>query len=409
MSHSIRSLSLAFFVNILVPVALIGGTFMLVRPFLMNKKRPVSQESAAQASAKAESVSVWTLQPIKARAKLQSTGVATPAQQMTLVPELSAKVTWVSKELQVGATVRKGQTLVRLDDKNYKLALRTQQNLIAKAKLDLEIEKERAQVAKRELALLERSKDLPASTNRDLATRTHHLEVAKVAVDAAKGGMEQAQIQLARTVIRAPFDAVVLSENVEKGQVVAPGKVIATLIGAHQLHVRATIPIAQLSRIIVNGPPEQRTQALVRLQGGPVNGPTWTAYADRLVHELDTKSLNAQVLFVVKDPFSTEEGKLPLLAKSLVKLEIQGTEEQEVYPIPRSALVQGNHIWTVDQQDRIHKIPLTIAWGEQDKVFAQSPKLRPGLRALTLAPRSGIEGAKVQVISLAAPKEGKAR
>lgn len=396
-----RAFVSALVVNVLIPVGLIAGTIYWVRPML-DKKKPdrTDQQEAPSLESNVEHVEVFALRPTKARSKLESTGVTAPRQRMTVVPELSARVTWVSPNLMVGGQLSKGELLVRLDKKDLELKLRAQRNQIAKAQLDLEVEKERANLAKRELALLEQGQDLPANTNRSLATRTHHLKAAKMALDAAKSGIEQAQLQLQRSEIRAPFDAVVLSENVEPGQVVGPSSVMATLIGSKTLHVRASIPVSQLANLVLEGPMDKRSRAKVTLQGARYaagqTAPSWVARADRLMHELDNQSMNAQVLFVVQNPFSTQGGRLPLLSGSLVKLEVQGSEVLEVYQIPRRALVEGQSLWTVNTDTRLHKIPLQVLWSGQDQVFAQSPELKPGLWALTRPPRSPIEGAKVE-------------
>lgn len=411
-----RAFVSAFVVNVLIPVGLIAGTVYWVRPMLEKKKPDPSvqkKDSGPAATPSMESVKVFGLEPIKTRSKLESTGVTAPRQRMTIVPELSARVTWVSPDLMVGGQLKKDQLLVRLDKKDFELKLRSQRNQIAKAQLDLEVEKERANLAKRELALLEQGKDLPANTNRSLATRTHHLRAAKVALDAALSGIEQAQLQLQRTEIRAPFDAVVLSENVEPGQVVGPGSVIATLIGSKALHVRASIPVSQLSTLVLDGPMNQRSRAKVTLQGSRhalgQSPPSWIARADRLMHELDNQSMNAQVLFVVQNPFAAQKGGLPLLSGSLVKLEIQGSQVLEVYKVPRKALVEGQHLWTVNTDSRLHKIPLRVLWREKDQVFAQSPELKPGLLALARAPRSPIEGAKVKTVKTPSQTQPEAR
>lgn len=407
MNKNPRSILLGLVVNFIVPVALIAGTVLLVRPWMGKKKRSKTAAPTTKTEKlDLETVEVFTLQPTMAQPKLESTGVATPNRKMTVVPELSAKVKWVSSNLEVGGTVRAGEALVKLDNTDVRLRLRTQQNQIAKAKLDLELEKERVQVAKRELKLLEQSQDLPAGTNKALATRSHHLQAAKVAVDAAKSSIRQAEVQLERTVIRAPFDAVVLAENVEPGQVVGPASVIATLIGAHELHVRATVPVTSLTDFVLNGPKEKRTQAKVTLQAGARSGPSWKAYADRLIHELDAKSMNAQVLFVVEDPFATKAGQLPLLSNSRVNLEIYGTQAIEVFEIPRRALAQGSAIWVTNQDNTLHKVQLQVRWSNREFVYAQSPELKAGATALTRPPRAAIEGAKVKLLDKSAqPQE----
>lgn len=397
MSTNIRSLAMALAVNLVLPAGLIGGTVLLVRPLLDPKKKGQEEPAKEIKGPTPERVRVQELHPRKLRAQIQSTGVATPQKKLTLLPELSGKIIWLSPDLQVGGRLKKGQIIAKLDPKDYQLALRSRKNQIAKAKLDLALEEERAAVAKRELALLAKSNDLPAKTNRALATRTHHLEVAQVAVDTAKSAVEQARIDLGRTVIRAPFDAVVVSEQSEVGQVVGPNSAIATLVGSKQMHIRAALPLSMIDQLQLQGPPASRSQATVRLQDNPKNGPEWKAQADRLVHELDSQSLEAQVLFLVDDPFSQQSGRLPLLAGSLVDLTIEGQHEEEVYAFPRKSLIQGHFLWSVDSSGKLEKIEVHKRWSGRDQVFLQGKGLHPGIQVLLSPPKRAVQGAKVEV------------
>lgn len=397
MSSKFRSIAMAVVVNLLIPVGLIGGTAFLVRPMLAPKKKDPEQPAQEIKAPTPERVSVEKLYPQKLRARIQSTGVATPQKKLALLPEVSGKIIWLSPDLEVGGHLKQGQVIAKLDRKDYELNLRSRRNQIAKAKLDLAIEQERAAVAKRELALLAKSNDLPATTNRALATRSHHLEVAKVAVDTAKSAVEQARVQLKRTVIRAPFDAVVISEQSEIGQVVGSNSVIATIVGSEQMHVRAALPLSMLDQLTLQGPPASRSQAKVRLQDKAQGGPQWNARADRLVHELDSQSLEAQVLFLVDDPFSLNSGRLPLLAGSLVELIIEGQNEEEVYPFPRKSLIQGHFLWAVSAEGTLRKIEVDKRWSERDRVFLQGEELYPGIQVLLNPPKRAVQGAKVEV------------
>ena len=78
-----------------------------------------------------------------------------------------------------------------------------------------------------------------------MASRKPQLKFAEIAVDAAKAGLERAELALSRTVIRAPFDCVVQQEQLEIGQVVG-GSPVATLQGTEQFQVRISVPTREL-------------------------------------------------------------------------------------------------------------------------------------------------------------------
>ena len=54
----------------------------------------------------------------------------------------------------------------------------------------------------------------------ELASRKPQLRLAELSVEAAEAGLERAELALARTVLKAPFDCIVRTEQLEMGQVV---------------------------------------------------------------------------------------------------------------------------------------------------------------------------------------------
>src|SRR5690606_18073524 len=108
---------------------------------------------------------------------------------------------------------------------------REQQSQVRKAESDLKLEHGRQEIAKQEWELIGDGR--PAS-EADLPLRKPQLDSAKWNLDAAESSLKRARLNLSRTSIRAPMDAVVVSEQVERGQVVAPGFQIGSLMGVEQ-------------------------------------------------------------------------------------------------------------------------------------------------------------------------------
>ncbi|WP_082664390.1 HlyD family efflux transporter periplasmic adaptor subunit [Sphingomonas sp. HT-1] len=83
---------------------------------------------------------------------------------------------------------------------------------------------------------------------------------------AARAKVEQAKLDLSRTVIRAPFDGVVTRRNVQVGQRVAPGAQLMLIVPLNQLYVDANFKEGQLARVKVGQPVELTSD----LYGGDV-------------------------------------------------------------------------------------------------------------------------------------------
>jgi len=71
---------------------------------------------------------------------------------------------------------------------------------------------------------------------------------------AARAALEKAQLDLSRTVIRAPIDGVVTRRNVQVGQRVAPGTQMMLIVPVAQLYVDANFKEGQLTRVKVGQP-----------------------------------------------------------------------------------------------------------------------------------------------------------
>jgi len=75
-------------------------------------------------------------------------------------------------------------------------------------------------------------------------------------VAAAKAKLDQARLDLARTVIRAPIDGVVTNRQVQIGQRVAPGNPVMTIVPVRTVYVDANFKEGQLGRVRPGQPVE---------------------------------------------------------------------------------------------------------------------------------------------------------
>ncbi|MGR4864006.1 HlyD family efflux transporter periplasmic adaptor subunit [Caulobacter sp. LARHSG274] len=85
-------------------------------------------------------------------------------------------------------------------------------------------------------------------------------------VAAARARLDQAAVDLARTVIRAPIDGVVTRRNVQVGQRVAAGAVLMQVVPVQQAYVDANFKEAQLRKVRIGQPVELEAD----LYGGSV-------------------------------------------------------------------------------------------------------------------------------------------
>lgn len=128
----------------------------------------------------------------------------------------------ISRDVQVGDVVRKGQELARLDATELELA-------VSKAEADLGSSLAKLDLAKlneqRQAKLLETN----ASTREQLEEAVQGREAAEAFVKQLRAGLSKAQEQLGYATLRAETDGVVSAISGEAGQVVAAGQPVVTI------------------------------------------------------------------------------------------------------------------------------------------------------------------------------------
>lgn len=171
------------------------------------------------------------VEPIARRAisqYLQTNGTLEAENEVDIVARTSGPVTEILTE--EGRLVRSGELLARIDE-------REPRNQAAIAR----VSRDEAQLA------LERTE---ASWNEGLVSReAYDSALSKLA--AARAQLESAEIQLAYTEIRAPFDALVVTRNIKLAQYVTPGTTLFRISDFTPLLCRVEVPEKELPRVKV--------------------------------------------------------------------------------------------------------------------------------------------------------------
>ncbi len=366
----------------LITASAVGGAVVLVRSAESAEREP---PVAPPPRVEHQEVHIGPAQPV-----LRGTGVVEAAREATLSPELSGRIVYLSPSLVVGGRFSQGEVLLRLDKRDYQIAVRQQKAQVEQAKVELELEKAHGRVAKQEWDLMGSK-----SGSGRLASREPQREAAQVKLESARSTLKRAQIDLERTTIRAPFNATVTAESVEIGEIASPGAPVATLVGTDELWVRVSIPVEYLGLLDVPGPGvEQGSPVRVLQRLGRRGQVEREGRVIRLINQLDAESRTAQVLVEVKRPLDPPPGELPLLPGAFVEVEFSGREIPGVVPVPRLAVFEGRHVWVVNASSQLERRELSIAWGDDARVYA-TEGLADGDRVVVTAPSLALEGMEV--------------
>lgn len=340
-------------------------------------------------------VQVIPVEPGDERIAVRVFGTVIPARQVVVMPEVRGRVVRQHRALVPGGRIPEGEELVAIDRSDYELDLVARQAALEEAQFALEVERGRQVVASREWSLLE--KEVPdGDANRSLVLREPHLRRAEALVASARNDIARVELDLERTSVPAPFNALVLEESVEVGQLLERGTAIATLAGTDEFWVRVAVPVDRLRWIALPQGEEAGAGALVRLEGGDGSELTREGRVLRLLGDLEPSGRMARLLVSVRDPLGLREtGETPLLLGSYVEVEIEAGVLENVIEIRRAALREGERIWVVDGNDRLGVREVEVLWARRDSVLIPADSIRSGERLVVSGLRLALPGMPV--------------
>ncbi len=297
-------------------------------------------------------------------------GTVVPSRKVIIKPQVTGQVIWQSDSITLGGHVKEGDEIIRIDAKDYELALAEVHSNLEQARFERDVESGRQVIAEREWNELQADLDME-EVNRSLVLREPHFRRAEALMKKAQNDIEIAELQLSRTVISAPFNAMVVQESVEVGQLLSPASEICDLVGTDEFWIQVTIPFSQLKWVRLPEDGQSGAEARVILDMGD-DFVAWKGRVIRLLNDLDPFVRMARLLVSVTDPLALRRGsgrKLPLLLGSYVEVEIDAGNLEDTLRIPQAALREGKQIWVVGDDHLLKILPATVLWSEKETVL----------------------------------------
>ncbi|KKL60388.1 hypothetical protein LCGC14_2205810 [marine sediment metagenome] len=190
-------------------------------------------------------VSTIALSPGTHSIQIEANGTVIPVRKIELLAEVEGMAVYVNPELGPGGLIKKGDELLRIDATDYDLEIRNKKALVAEAKLNLELERAQQNIARMQWKP-DGKIESQGQVNMSLALRVPQLEAALAKLDAAQSALEAAELARKRTVVRSPFNALVLGQNVSKGQLVTRQRPVATLVDTDEFYVQVSVSLDKL-------------------------------------------------------------------------------------------------------------------------------------------------------------------
>jgi len=301
------------------------------------------------------------------RPTVEALGTVEAVEDVVLDAEVAGRVVARAPTFVPGGFVRRGEMLLRLEAADYRHVLTQRKSALQEAESELALEAGRQQVAARESRVIDAPEE---AVDQERVLRVPQARAARARVDAARAAVKQAALDLRRTVIRAPFDAHVLSREAGLGDRLAPGDAVGRLVGLDAFWVVAAVPRRKLPFIDVPETTTLATDGAARdqaetgddggLPGAPVrlrDRSGWPEGAERrgrvasLVGALSPETRMARVLIEVRDPFGREsDGEPPprLIIGAVVEARIDGKPLEDVVRLDRDLLRAGDTVWVME-------------------------------------------------------------
>jgi RND family efflux transporter MFP subunit len=336
------------------------------------------------------------------RLDVHAQGSVQAAREVVVQPQVGGRVVEVSPSLVPGGRLRAGEMLYRIESADYELTILSQEAALAEAEARLALEAGRRRVAEREWELF--ADEIDADQDPALALREPQLRQARAAIESAKARLAQAQLDLERTTVKAPFNCFVRSESIELGQTVGTQSQTAQLVGTDAFWVQASVEADQLRYVDVPGVNAAQGSAVtIRFDAGG-RETARDGRVVRLLGDLDPVGRLARVLIEVRDPLGLARAErggaasqaTPLLIDSYVDVTIVGNRSEELFEIPRSWLRGGDQVW-VAAVGHLDVRELEIAWRREDSVLA-SGGVALGESIIVSALATPVAGMKLRVV-----------
>jgi RND family efflux transporter MFP subunit len=357
-------------VSVLLIAAGIGGARLLIATKPTVSKRPPAKMEPL--------VRTISLQAEKYSLNVPAMGTVIPAREISLEAQVAGEVLYLHPEFTEGGMLPKGAKILEINRKDYELAVQKKKRALSDAEYALKLELGHQDVARKEWDLIYGDQKTDEAES-ELALRKPHLEKVQMEIAAAKADLEQANINLKRTTLTAPFNVLVLNRHINLGSQVTSQEKLADLVGTDAYWVQVSLPVEKLRWVrIPNGQGNSGSPARIIYREDYV----LEGRVVRLLPDLSKEGRMARLLLEVDDPLGLQEEdkKRPmLLIGEYVRVQIEGEELDSVYQIPRSALRNDNEVWLVDDKSRLVIQTVKTIWRDEDSVVVQDG-FKPGER-----------------------------
>ena len=350
----------------LLPLIIIATGSAVTTAMIVFRPQPPSTPTAERVVP----VATMTVTSIDMNINVSSQGTVQPRTQTSIVAEVSGRVIAISDKLVSGGFFSEGEVMLNIDRADYEVAVDQARANLLTAQAQLAQQQAQADQAGREWDLSGR----PRENAPVLALRTPFLREAEARVLYSESELRRAQRQLDRTIVRAPYDALVREKSADIGQYLSTGAQIAEVFATDYAEIRLPLSDNDMTWLTLPKPgqlaPTDATKVTLHTS---VAGKRhhWQADIVRTEGIVDSNSRMHYAVARVDDPYGLQNpnGQLPLPAGTFVNADIEGNRVTGVFDIPLEALRNGNQVLVMDQELRLRQRQVNVIRSDADRVY----------------------------------------
>ena len=352
-------------IKAIITIAVLLAAVAAAAGIIMSRPMPEQLTVSETTSA----IRAMTVVKESLRLKIRSEGTVTPKTQTNVIPEIKGRVTWLSPNLVVGGYFQAGDLLVTIDAADYEARTGLAQAQLLRA--EAELEHKRFEFKRLQQLIKD---NLVSQSNLENAARAH--KIAKATVIESKINLAQAERDLGRTKITAPFEGMVRSESIDIGQFVQQGAPIASIYASDAVEVRLPIVNAQLAYLdpanLQRGELDPATAPMIRLTARYAGTSfVWRGQLARTEGEIDAQSRMITAVARVRQDNQSPDVP-PLQVGAFVAAEIEGQYLDDIVRLPRAALRPNSQVLIIDGDNRLRFRAVNVLRLENDFVIIDS-------------------------------------
>ena len=336
-----------------------------------------------------ETVAVVAAYPSQALAQLNATGYVVAQRKASLSSKATGRLEWLG--VLEGSRVKQGEIIARLENRDVGASREQTQAGVRVALAN--VEQGRAELLDAEAAL-KRSRDLVEK--KYISESAHDAAVARfnkakaaissleASVAVARANLKSADVSVDQTVIRAPFDGIVLTKNANVGDNITPFSsaadskgAVVTIADMETLEVEADVSESAIGRIKIDQPCEIQLDA--------IPGELFAGMVSRTVPTVD----RAKATVLVKVRFANRDTRvLPDMSAKVAFLEreVRADEKKPVTAVLPAAIVTrggASHLYVLhDDRVALTKVEIGVKLADLVEVRGVKPGERVALKPL---------------------------